>query len=99
MNGPPKPKFNRLYKIAGVVLILNCFVCLNSLSILEKDIERVVFSRDTVSVIERLFRTVKEADIGMRDFLLSGTDGDRSILHQRLFSVREGIQQSELPLG
>ncbi len=44
MNRSPKPKFNRLYKIAGVVLILNGLFCLNSLSNMSKDIERVAFS-------------------------------------------------------
>jgi PAS domain S-box-containing protein len=91
VNHPPKPKFNRLYKFAGVVLILNCLVCLNSLSILEKDIERVVFSRDTVTVIERLFNSVEKAEIGVRSFLLSGTDHDRAELDQFLFHIDQAL--------
>jgi PAS domain S-box-containing protein len=91
VSRPPKPKFNRLYKFAGVVLILNALVCLKSLELMSKAIERVVFTRETVSVVDRVFVALKDAEIGFREYLLSGTEPDRARVEQLVFKVDQAF--------
>ena len=87
MSRPPKPKSNRLYKIAGVILIVNFLVCFKSLEIMSKSIEHVVFTRETVSVVDRMFIALKDVEIGLREYLLSGTESDRARIEQLVFKV------------
>ena len=89
MSRLPRPKYNRLYKIAAVILFLNGLVCLRSLQLLGISIERVVASRETVSTVDSLYTSIKDADIGVREFLLTGTPQDRAVFNQQLYKLTQ----------
>jgi PAS domain S-box-containing protein len=92
MNRPPKPKFNWLYKCASVVLILNAFVCVKSLSVMSKDMERVIQARETVGVIDRFAHSVKSAELAESHYLLTGEKSAAT-------EVKQAIEKLDGPLG
>ncbi len=88
MHPSSRPKLSRLYQFAAAALVINALVCLNSLSRVSRGLHTVVETRANASAIALVSDAIKNAEVTVRSYLLSGGDHDFAKLGKSILKVQ-----------